>query len=85
MRNGLRRMQTSTTQVQSITIKEQEMGYFAQVDQDIQDIDAKLDEIEELIAGLPIRPGQKRVIVQKIYDLYEEIESAVEVSAVDFE
>jgi hypothetical protein len=61
------------------------MGYFAEVDQDIQDIDAKLDEIEEIVAGLPIRPGQKRIIVQKIYDLYTEIEGAVELSAVDFE
>jgi hypothetical protein len=61
------------------------MGYFAQIDQDIQDIDTKLDEIEEIVAGLPIRVGQKRIIVQKIYDLYTEIEGAVELSAVDFE
>jgi len=61
------------------------MGYFAEVDQAVQDIDAKLDEIEELLAGLPIRPGQKRVIIQKIYDLYSEIETAVEMSAVDYE
>jgi hypothetical protein len=55
------------------------------VEQDIQAIDTKLDEIEELLAGLPIRPGQKRVIVQKIYDLYSEIEGAVELSAVDYD
>jgi hypothetical protein len=61
------------------------MGYFAEVDQDIQDIDTKLDEIEELVAGLPIRPGQKKIIVQKIYDLYSEIEGAVEMSSVDFD
>jgi hypothetical protein len=61
------------------------MGYFAEVDQDIQDIDTKLDEIEELVAGLPIRAGQKRIIVQKIYDLYSEIEGAVEMSSVDFD
>ena len=61
------------------------MGYFAEVDQSIQDIDAKLDEIEELLAGLPIRAGQKKIIVQKIYDLYSEIEGAVEMSSVDFD
>jgi hypothetical protein len=61
------------------------MSYFAEVDQDIQDIDSKLDEIEELVAGLPIRPGQKKIIVQKIYDLYSEIEGAVEMSSVDFD
>jgi hypothetical protein len=61
------------------------MSYFDEVDQDIQDIDSKLDEIEELVAGLPIRPGQKKIIVQKIYDLYSEIEGAVEMSSVDFD
>jgi hypothetical protein len=61
------------------------MGYFSEVDTAIQEIDTKLDEIEELIAGLPIRPGQKRIIVQKIYDIYSEIEGAVELSAVDYE
>jgi hypothetical protein len=53
--------------------------------QDLPAIDMLLDEIEEIVAGLPIRPGQKRIIVQKIYDLYSEIEGAVELSAVDFE
>jgi hypothetical protein len=57
----------------------------SEVDMDIQDIDSKLDEIEELVAGLPIRPGQKKIIVQKIYDLYSEIEGAVEMSSVDFD
>jgi hypothetical protein len=61
------------------------MGYFAEVDLTIQEIDQKLDDIEMLVASLPIRPGQKRVIVQKIYDLYSEIEGAVELSAVDYE
>ncbi len=61
------------------------MGYFKEVDSSIQEIDVKLDEIEELVIGLPIRPGQKRVITQMIYDLYSEIEGAVELSAVDYE
>jgi hypothetical protein len=55
------------------------------VGQDIEAIDMLLDEIEEIVAGLPIRAGQKRIIVQKIYDLYSEIESGVEMSSVDFE
>lgn len=61
------------------------MSYFKEVDTSIQEIDSKLDEIEELVIGLPIRPGQKRVITQMIYDLYSEIEGAVELSAVDYE
>ena len=61
------------------------MGYFKEVDTAIQDIDNKLDEIEDLLLGLPIRPGQKRAIQNMIYDLYSEIEGAVELSAVDYE
>ena len=61
------------------------MSYFSEVNTAIQEIDLKLDEIEELLIGLPIRPGQKRIIVNKIYDLYSEIEGAVELSAVDYE
>jgi hypothetical protein len=61
------------------------MSYFAEVDLTIQEIDVKLDEIEELLAGLPIRPGQKKIIVQKIYDLYSEIEGAVELASADYE
>ena len=61
------------------------MSYMSEVDTAIQEIDRKLDEIEELLIGLPIRPGQKAVIVNMIYDLYSEIEGAVELSAVDYE
>jgi len=61
------------------------MSYFKEVDTAIQEIDVKLDEIEELLVGLPIRPGQKKIIMQKIYDLYSEIEGAVELGAVDYE
>ena len=59
------------------------MSYSSAVDQSIQEIDSKLDEIEELLVGLPIGADQKRIIVQKIYELYSEIECAVEMSSVD--
>lgn len=61
------------------------MGAFKEIDTSIDEIDVKLDEIEDLLLGLPIRPGQKRVIQQMIYDLFTEIETAVEVSAVDYD
>lgn len=48
-------------------------------------IDTKIDEIEELLLALPIRAGQKKVIQRQLYEIFSEIESAVEVSAVDFE
>jgi hypothetical protein len=61
------------------------MSYFKEVDESVQEIDHKLDEIEDILMGLPIRPGHKRVIQKMISDLYTEIEGAVEVSAVDYE
>lgn len=61
------------------------MSYMSEIDLTLQEVDRKLDEIEELIAGLPIRPGQKRIIVQQIYDLYTEIEGAVVLGSVDYE
>ena len=61
------------------------MGYIAQVDNDVQAIDEKLDEIEEILLGLPIRPGHKKVIQRKINELFTEIETGVEMSAVDYE
>jgi hypothetical protein len=61
------------------------VSYMSEIDATIQEIDLKLDQIEELISGLPIRPGQKRIIVQMIYDLYTEVEGAVELGAVDYE
>jgi hypothetical protein len=61
------------------------MSYFKEVDESVQEIDHKLDEIEDLLLGLPIRPGHKRVIQKMILDLYTEIEGAVEVSAVDYD
>lgn len=61
------------------------MGVMSEIDIDIQTIDEKLDEIEEIVVGLPIRPGQKRVIVDMIYNLYTEIEGAVELSSADYD
>lgn len=61
------------------------MSYFKEVDTAISEIDVKLDEIEDLLLGLPIRPGHKKVIQRKIYELFSEIETGVEMSAVDYE
>jgi CHASE3 domain sensor protein len=61
------------------------MSYFKEVDTAVQEIDNKLDEIEELLLGLPIRAGHKSKIQNMIYELYTEIEMGVELSAVDFE
>jgi hypothetical protein len=53
--------------------------------QDLPAIEMMLDEVQEILAGLPIRPGQKRVITQMICDLYSEIEGAVELSSADYD
>lgn len=56
------------------------MSVMSEIDIDIQTIDEKLDEIEEIVRGLPIRPGQKREIIQQIYNLFSDIEAEVELS-----
>lgn len=54
-------------------------------DQVLDSIDTKLDELEELLLELPIRPGAKTALVNKIYEFFEEVEDAVELQPVDFE
>jgi hypothetical protein len=61
------------------------MSYQDRVFAETQEISAKLEEVEEILLGLPVRPGQKRIIQKMITDLQEEIESACELSAVDYE
>ena len=58
---------------------------FKYIEIDQQSVESLLYEIEEIVMALPIRPGNKRVIMQKISDLGQEIETAIEVSAVDYE
>lgn len=61
------------------------MGVISEIDIDIQTVDEKLVDIEDIVAGLPIRPGQKRVIFKMIRDLSEEIEGALELASADYE
>ena len=61
------------------------MAVISEIDIDLQTVTEKLVDIEDIVAGLPIRPGQKRVIFKMIQDLTEEIEGALELSSADYE
>jgi hypothetical protein len=53
--------------------------------QTLEEIDSKLDEIDLLINQLPISNAVKREVSSKIYDVWSEIEEAVELRAADFD
>lgn len=61
------------------------MGVMSEIDIDLQTVTEKFEDIEDIVAGLPIRPGQKRVIFKMIQDLTEEIEGALELASADYE
>lgn len=50
----------------------------------LEQIDTKLDELEELIQKLPLKPAIKANIVNQIYDMWTEIEEFIDVTPTDF-
>ena len=48
----------------------------------VEQIDAKLDELEVLLGKLPIASGVRGQIVNHIYEIYAEVEDAVETAVV---
>jgi hypothetical protein len=48
----------------------------------VEQIDAKLDELEVLLGKLPIASGVRSQIVNHIYEIYAEVEDAVETTVV---
>ena len=51
----------------------------------LEQLDLKLDEVEELIRELPLRMSVKEAMVNKIYDMWSEIEDCLDVTPTDFE
>lgn len=49
------------------------------------EIDDKLDEVGDLVLQLPIKPAQAKAILVMISKVYNEIESAAELGATDFD
>jgi hypothetical protein len=48
----------------------------------VEQIDTKLDELEVLLGKLPISSGVRSQIVNHIYEIYAEVEDAVETAVV---
>lgn len=51
----------------------------------LEALDLKLDEVEDLIRQLPIKTVIKDQLVDRIYDLWSEIEDNLDMTPVDFE
>lgn len=54
------------------------------VDQTLEQLDNLLDDVEELIQELPLKPERKRQIVSMVYDLWQEIEHDADLPPADF-
>lgn len=55
------------------------------VDEVLEELDAKLDEVDVLINRLPLKSAVKNKLIDAIYNLWEEIEDNMDMSPVDFE
>ena len=50
----------------------------------LEAIDSKLDELDALVMSMPLQDSVKRDLVKHIYTMYAELEEAVELRPVDF-
>jgi hypothetical protein len=57
----------------------------SEIDQTLQDLDEKLDEVDEIIMSLPIRGDKKKRISALVYEIYTETESEIEMMSADWE
>jgi uncharacterized Fe-S cluster-containing protein len=57
----------------------------SEIDQTLQDLDEKLDEVDEIIMSLPIRGDKKKRISALVYQIYSETEAEIEVMSSDWE
>lgn len=51
----------------------------------LEELDAKLDEVDVLINRLPLKSAVKNQLLEHIYSLWEEIEDNMDMTPVDFE
>lgn len=56
-----------------------------ELEQTLENLDRKLDEVDELIMDLPIRADKKKRISSLVYAIYTEVEAEVEVMSADWE
>jgi hypothetical protein len=51
----------------------------------LEAIDSKLDEVDELVMNMPLQDSVKKQLTSHLYTLYAELEEAVELRPADFE
>ena len=61
------------------------MSRMSDIDATLQELDLKLDELDEIIMSLPIRADKKKRISSMVYEIYSEAESEIEMMSSDWE
>ena len=51
----------------------------------LEEIDAKLDEVEELLHELPLNPAVRAQLVNRVYAMWTEIEETVDLAPTDWQ
>ena len=61
------------------------MSRMSEIDQDLQDIDEKIDEIDAILGDLPLRKDKIKRLSSMLYQFYAELEEELEVMSSDWE
>ena len=51
----------------------------------LEEIDAKLDDVEDLLHKLPLNPAVRAQLVNRVYDMWTEIEETVDLAPTDWQ
>lgn len=54
------------------------------VQETLEAVDSKLDEVDELIMSMPLQDSVKKQLTAHLYTMYAELEEAVELRPADF-
>jgi hypothetical protein len=54
------------------------------IQETLESIDSKLDEVDELIMSMPLQNSVKKQLTAHLYTMYAELEEAVELRPADF-
>ena len=57
----------------------------SRVEQDLETIDQKIDEIDEILGDLPLRKDKIKRLSSLLYQFYAELEEELEVMSSDWE
>lgn len=61
------------------------IGVNMRTEDTLRALDEKLDEVDELIHQLYLNPAVKKQLSAKVYDLWSEIEGAIDLTPTDWE